>query len=75
MYKAFVESDSSLFEINPVLKTSDEKIIAVGQEAKEMLGRAHSGIEIIRPLKDGTIADYRMTDAMIQGFMRKISRS
>ena len=56
-------------------KVADEKIIAVGQEAKEMLGRAHSGIEIIRPLKDGTIADYRMTDAMIQGFMRKIKRS
>ena len=52
-------------------KVSDDTIIAVGQEAKEMLGRTHSGIEIIRPLKDGTIADYKMTDAMIQGFMRK----
>tara|TARA_Y100001970_G_C14201417_1_gene841314 strand:- start:41 stop:1060 length:1020 start_codon:yes stop_codon:yes gene_type:complete len=56
-------------------KVADDTIIAVGQEAKEMLGRTHSGIEIIRPLKDGTIADYKMTDAMIQGFMRKINRS
>ena len=56
-------------------KVVDDTIIAVGQEAKEMLGRTHSGIEIIRPLKDGTIADYKMTDAMIQGFMRKINRS
>ena len=56
-------------------KVADGTIIAVGNEAKEMLGRAHSGIEIIRPLKDGTIADYKMTDAMIQGFMRKIKRS
>ena len=56
-------------------KVHDEDIIAIGNEAKEMLGRTHSGIEIVRPLKDGTIADYRMTDAMIQGFMRKIKRS
>ena len=56
-------------------KVHEDEIIAVGNEAKEMLGRTHSGIEIIRPLKDGTIADYKMTDAMIQGFMRKIKRS
>jgi len=54
---------------------NDGNIIAVGNEAREMLGRTHPGIEIIRPLKDGTIADYKMTDAMIQGFMRRIKRS
>ena len=53
----------------------DGNIIAVGAEAKEMVGRTHKGIETIRPLKDGVIADYKMTDAMIQGFMRKIKRS
>tara|TARA_B100000029_G_scaffold513934_1_gene614993 strand:- start:610 stop:1641 length:1032 start_codon:yes stop_codon:yes gene_type:complete len=53
----------------------DDQIIAVGSEAKQMLGRTHQGIETIRPLKDGVIADYKMTDAMIQGFMRKINRS
>ena len=53
----------------------DDKIIAVGDEAKQMLGRTNPKIETIRPLKDGVIADYKMTDAMIQGFMRKISRS
>ena len=51
------------------------KIIAVGNEAKEMLGRTHSGIETIRPLKDGVIADYKMADAMIRGFIRKINMS
>jgi len=56
-------------------KVHDDNIIAVGNEAKEMLGRTHSGIDIIRPLKDGTIADYRMTDAMILGFFKKIKRS
>ena len=56
-------------------KVMEGTIIAVGNEAKAMLGRTHPGIEIVRPLKDGTIADYKMTDAMIQGFMRKIKRS
>ena len=51
------------------------EIIAVGNEAYEMVGRTHSGIETIRPLKDGVIADYKMTDAMIQGFIRKIKLS
>jgi len=51
------------------------EIIAVGNEAREMVGRTHSGIETIRPLKDGVIADYKMTDAMISGFIRKIKLS
>ena len=50
-------------------------IIAVGNEAMEMVGRTHSGIETLRPLKDGVIADYKMTDAMILGFIRKIKLS
>ena len=40
-----------------------------------MVGRTHSGIETLRPLKDGVIADYKMTDAMILGFIRKIKLS
>ena len=51
------------------------KVIAVGNEAKEMLGRTHSGIETVRPLRDGVIADYKMADSMIQGFIRKIKLS
>jgi len=55
--------------------TVTNEIIAVGCEAKEMVGRTHSGIETIRPLKDGVISDDKMTDAMIQGFIRKINLS
>ena len=51
------------------------EIMAVGNEAKEMVGRTHSGIETFRPLKDGVVADYKMTDAMILGFIRKIKLS
>ena len=51
----------------------DGKIIAVGYEAKAMVGRTHREIETIRPLRDGVIADYNMTDGLIEGFINKIN--
>ena len=51
----------------------DEKIVAVGQEAKDMVGKTHRNLETIRPLQDGVIADFNMTDGMLQGFIRKIN--
>lgn len=55
--------------------THDGEVLAVGSDAKEMLGKTHRDITTIRPLKDGVIADFEMTDAMIRGFIRKISMS
>ena len=49
----------------------DSKIIAVGNAAKEMLGRAPDSIIVAKPLKDGVIADYRVTEAMLRYFIRK----
>ena len=49
----------------------DSKIIAVGNAAKEMLGRAPDSIIVAKPLKDGVIADYRATEAMLRYFIRK----
>ena len=51
----------------------DGKIVAVGNEAKAMVGRTHRELETIRPLQDGVIADFDMTDGMLQGFIRKIN--
>jgi rod shape-determining protein MreB len=51
----------------------DGKIVAVGNEAKAMMGRTHRNLETIRPLQDGVIADFDMTDGMLQGFIRKIN--
>ena len=51
----------------------DGKIIAVGYEAKAMVGRTHREHETIRPLRDGVIADFEMTDGLIQGFIQKIN--
>ena len=45
----------------------DGKIVAVGNEAKAMVGRTHRELETIRPLQDGVIADFDMTDGMLQG--------
>ncbi len=50
-------------------------VIAVGNEAKEMLGKTHQDIETIRPLKDGVIANFEMTDGLLQGFIRKVKLS
>lgn len=50
---------------------SDNKILAVGEQAKEMIGRTPADIKVYRPLKDGVIADYRVTQAMIKYFISK----
>jgi rod shape-determining protein MreB and related proteins len=48
-----------------------KKILAVGKEAKDMLGRTPGSIEAIRPMKDGVIADFEVTEAMLRYFIRK----
>jgi rod shape-determining protein MreB len=49
-----------------------KKVLAVGREAKEMLGRTPINIEAIRPMKDGVIADFEITEAMLRYFIRKV---
>ncbi|NCN25340.1 rod shape-determining protein [Candidatus Falkowbacteria bacterium CG10_big_fil_rev_8_21_14_0_10_37_14] len=49
----------------------DKKILAVGNEAKDMLGRTPDSIMAIKPLKEGVIADYRTTEAMLRYFINK----
>lgn len=52
-----------------------KKVIAVGREAKEMMGRENSDIQTIRPLKDGVIADFEVTEEMIRHFIRKVQKN
>ncbi|MEJ2233369.1 MAG: rod shape-determining protein, partial [Syntrophobacterales bacterium] len=47
------------------------KVLAVGQEAKMMLGRTPGHIEAIRPMKDGVIADFEVAEAMLRYFIKK----
>lgn len=49
----------------------ENKILAVGNDAKEMIGRTPDSIIAYRPMKDGVIADYRVTEAMLRYFIRK----
>ena len=51
---------------------SENKILAVGKEAKEMTGRTPDSIRVYRPLQDGVIADYRVTEAMLHYFIKKV---
>ncbi len=55
-----------------VLTAEDEFVRAVGQEARDMWGRHSEDLTVIRPLKDGVIADYEVTEAMLSYFFRKI---
>ena len=50
---------------------AEDRIIAVGNEAKEMLGRTPGSITAIRPMRDGVIADYVVTEAMLRYFIKK----
>lgn len=49
----------------------DNTILAIGNEAKEMIGKTPEAIIAYRPMKDGVIADYRITEAMLRYFMQK----
>lgn len=53
-------------------RTGVKEVLAVGEEAKQMLGRTPGNIEAIRPLRDGVIADFEVAEAMIKYFIRKI---
>jgi rod shape-determining protein MreB len=52
---------------------NDNKIVAVGNEARAMLGRTPETIEVARPLRDGVIADYVVTEAMLRYFIEKVA--
>jgi len=62
-------------EPSVVAVTIDNRVMAVGAEAKEMLGRTPDTIVAYRPLKDGVIADYRVTQAMLKYFIDKAAGS
>ena len=65
--KGIVLSEPSVVAIN---RDTDE-ILAVGEEARQMLGRTPANIVAVRPLKDGVISDYDVTERMLKYFIRK----
>lgn len=65
--KGIVLNEPSVVAVNQ----QDNRIMAVGIEAKQMIGRTPDNIIAYRPMKDGVIADYRVTEAMIRYYMGK----
>ena len=54
------------------IDTDNKKVVAVGKEASEMLGRTPEKVKAIKPMKDGVIADFEITEIMLDYFIRKI---
>jgi rod shape-determining protein MreB len=52
---------------------ADNRVLAVGRQAREMLGRSPDRIQVVRPMRDGVIADYTITEAMLRYFIRRVS--
>jgi len=69
--KGLVCSEPSVVAVAKDPSGRGEKVIAVGREAKEMLGRTPNGIRAIRPIKDGVIADFEITEAMLRYFIQR----
>jgi rod shape-determining protein MreB and related proteins len=57
------------------MSKSDRKVIAIGYEAREMMGKTHSDVEVIRPMRDGVIDDDEVAEEMIRAFIRKVCRN
>ena len=55
------------------IASSEQKIVALGQEAKDMYGRAPENIEVMRPLREGVIADYEVTKLLLEYVIKKVS--
>lgn len=72
--KGIVINEPSVVAVERERYGSKAKILAVGKEAKDMVGKTPGNIEAIRPVKDGVIADFDMTEKMIRYFIEKTHR-
>jgi rod shape-determining protein MreB len=69
--KGLVCSEPSVVAVTRDASGRGERVLAVGHEAKEMLGRTPGDIRAIRPIKDGVIADFEITEAMLRYFIQR----
>ena len=67
--KGIVLNEPSVVAVN----TDTNKVVAVGSEAYEMVGRTPGNIRVIRPLKNGVIADFDITEEMLSYFIEKLN--
>jgi rod shape-determining protein MreB len=69
--KGLICSEPSVVAVTKDPSGRGERVLAVGHEAKQMLGRTPGGIRAIRPIKDGVIADFEITEAMLRYFIQR----
>src|SRR5574338_1546006 len=69
--RGIVASEPSVVAVQAASQ-GPKKVLAVGKEAKEMLGRTPGNIVAIRPMKDGVIADFEVTEAMLRYFIERV---
>ena len=58
-----------------VAVTEDNRIVAAGDEARQMIGRTPQSVTVVRPMRDGVIADYVRTEGMLRYFLRRVTGS
>jgi len=73
--KGIILNEPSVVAIRHAVGGGSKQVLAVGQEAKRMLGRTPGSIQAIRPLKDGVIADFNVTEVMLKYFIRKVQEN
>ena len=57
------------------IEVEEQKMVAVGQEARDMFGRVPDSIEVARPLRNGVIADYEITETLLSYLLQRVSGS
>ena len=73
--RGIVLDEPSVVVVRDEKGATGRKIEAVGLEAKKMLGRTPTGLQAIRPMKDGVISDFMVCEKMLQHFIRKVHDS
>ena len=66
-----IVNEPSVVAVHEGSRSSSRRVLAVGEEAKKMLGRTPGSIKAIRPMKDGVIADFEVTQEMLRYFIKK----
>ncbi len=69
--KGVISNEPSVVAVSKGDRSGPGRVVAVGKEAKEMLGRTPGSITAVRPMKDGVIADFEITEAMLKHFIAK----
>ena len=56
-----------------VLDQNNTKVLAIGQEAKDMIGKTPSNIHVVKPIENGVITDFNLTEAMLKHFFNQVN--